>query len=102
MPRNAGFGADVYISIESKNGNAQRFDDWLGGVTGWQERFETFYARRPHLVIAQIEGVTEPFDSAHPPAIHPLYLTIKEHMDILAFVNKVEPADLGAELKVHQ
>ncbi len=74
----------------------------LRGLEDWQERFETFYLRRPHPSITQIEGITEPFDAAHPPAIHPLFLSEAEVQDILTYVYTLQPADLGAALVTHQ
>lgn len=74
----------------------------LRSLYDWQERFETFYLRPPHPAITQIEGVTDPFDPSRPPAIYPLFLTSEEVADILAYVSEVKPADLGAELIVHQ
>ncbi len=74
----------------------------LRGLPDWQERFMTFYLRLPHPSITQIEGITEPFDQARPPTIHPLLLTEAEVEDILTFVATVEPVDLGAPLVVYQ
>lgn len=74
----------------------------LRGFPDWQERFSTFYLRAPHPAITQIEGVTPPFDPAHPPTIEPLYLTKEAVDDILTFVATVTPLDLGAPLVEHQ
>ena len=74
----------------------------LRSLPDWQERFATFYARRPHPAISQIEGLTEPFDPAHPPTTYPLVLTVDEFNDILAYVATIPAADLGAPLVVHQ
>jgi len=68
-------------------------------LDGWETRFETFYILKPHPSFTQIEGVTQPFDPARPPAIVPLQMTLKELEDILAFVAKIQPADLGAPLQ---
>ncbi len=74
----------------------------LRSLPDWQERFATFYARRPHPAISQIEGLTAPFDPARPPTTFPLVLTVEEFNDILAYVSTIPAADLGAPLVVHQ
>ncbi len=74
----------------------------LRSLDDWQQRFETFYLRRPHPVIMQIDGITEPFDPAHPPTIHPLTMTETEVLDILTYAHTIQPADLGAALVMHQ
>ncbi len=67
----------------------------------WQRRFEAFFTLRPHPSFSQIEDVTEPFDPALPSPIFPLRITLEQLDDILAFVAKIPPADLGAPLQ-HQ
>ena len=62
----------------------------------WQERFESFFARNPHPSFTQIEGITEPFHVSRPPPIVPLELTLQDVEAILAYVSRIEPADLGA------
>lgn len=74
----------------------------LRSLPDWAERFASFYTRRPHPAITRIDDVTEPFDPAHPPSVYPLYLRDDDLLAILAFVNGIEPADLGAELIIHQ
>jgi len=73
----------------------------LRSLPDWEERFSTFYARIPHPAIVQLEGVSEPFDPAFPPANQPLRLTLNELEDILTFVSGLTPADLGAPLVEH-
>ncbi|WP_114287144.1 c-type cytochrome [Candidatus Halocynthiibacter alkanivorans] len=68
------------------------FDDW-------EERFQSFYARKPHPAYTQIEGVTAPFDPARPPPIVPLRLTPEELDAITDYVATIAPADLGAPLQ---
>ena len=64
----------------------------------WRQRFETFWTLNPHPSFTQIEGLTEPFDPARPPAIAPLVLTQDDLEAILAFVIRMKPKDLGAAL----
>ncbi len=65
----------------------------------WQARFATYYRRIPHPAFTQIDGLTEPFDAMLPSPIAPLALTLDEFNAILAFVARVDPADLGAPLE---
>ncbi len=74
----------------------------LRSLANWQERFATFYQRRPHPAITQIEDLTAPFDPARPPSAYPLYLSVDDFNNILAYVSTVAPADLGAPLVEHQ
>ncbi|MEZ5658323.1 MAG: cytochrome c [Burkholderiaceae bacterium] len=68
------------------------FDDWL-------RRFTSFYALRPHPAFTILAGVTEPFDPTRPSPIEPLRMTRDELEQILAFVDRIEPADLGRPLQ---
>ena len=74
----------------------------LRALPDWQERFVTFYLRPPHPALTQIEGLTDPFDPAHPPSTQPQEMTAEEFEDLLTFVTGVRPVDLGAPLVVHQ
>jgi mono/diheme cytochrome c family protein len=65
----------------------------------WSLRFGAFFALKPHPAFTQIEGVTEPFDPSRPSPISPLELTLEELNTIIAFVARIEPADLGAPLQ---
>lgn len=73
----------------------------LRSLPDWEERFSTFYARIPHPALVQLEGVSEPFDPAFPPANQPLWLTLEQLEDILTFVSTLPPADLGSPLVEH-
>ncbi|MCP5088414.1 MAG: hypothetical protein GY952_16605 [Rhodobacteraceae bacterium] len=67
----------------------------------WDRRFEAFFTLNPHPAFTQIDGITEPFDISHPSPISPLQLTLDDLGAILAYVAKLEPADLGAPIR-HQ
>jgi len=73
----------------------------LRSLPDWEERFSTFYVRIPHPALVQLEGVSEPFNPAFPPANQPLRLTLEQLEDILTFISGLAPADLGAPLEVH-
>lgn len=68
------------------------FPDWLA-------RFETFYVLRPHAAFTQIEDVTPPFDPERPSPIVPVEMTLEDLDAVLAFVQTVPPADLGAPIQ---
>lgn len=67
----------------------------------WQNRFTAFYALNPHPAFTQVADVTPPFDPMHPPAIAPVELSLEELDDIVAFVARITPADLGSPIQ-HQ
>ena len=72
----------------------------MRGFADWYNRFEAFYAYRPHPSFTMVEGVTPPFDKTLPPPIEPLRITPDEIQAILAYVITVKPADLGSALKL--
>ncbi|MDA7427887.1 hypothetical protein PGB28_05405 [Primorskyibacter aestuariivivens] len=69
------------------------FDDW-------DSRFAAFFALKPHPAFTQVEGITEPFPVHRPPPIVPLEMTLDDIDAILAYVQLLEPADLGAPLQI--
>ncbi len=72
----------------------------LRALGDWQARFATYYQRRPHPSFTQIEGLTEPFAATAPPPIVPLRLSVEDFNNIIAFVARIAPADLGAPLQM--
>lgn len=66
----------------------------------WLERFQSFFARNPHPSFTQVEGITEPFDITRPPPIVPVEITLEDLEAILAYVSRMEPADLGAPVRM--
>jgi len=62
----------------------------------WKARFEAFYTEPPHIAVTQIEGITEPFDPARPSPIAPMLLTEADVEAIMAFVETIEPKDVGS------
>lgn len=73
----------------------------LRALSDWNNRFESFYARKPHPSFTQIPDVTDPFSDQRPPPIHPLTLSLDDLDDILAYVSGLTPANLGAPIQ-HQ
>lgn len=67
----------------------------------WGARFAGFYALRPHPPFTQIADVTDPFPEDRPSPIVPIEMTLDEIEAMLAYVQQVEPADLGAPIE-HQ
>lgn len=71
----------------------------LRTLSNWEDRFQAFFSLNPHPAFTQIEDVTEPFDPERPSPIVPLSITLDDLEAILAYVAKVEPADLGAPIQ---
>lgn len=71
----------------------------MRGFSDWQRRFEAFFVLNPHPSFTVIDGVTEPFDESRPSPMVPVTVTIEELEAILAFVSRMEPADLGAPIQ---
>ncbi len=73
----------------------------LRNLPDWRRRFSVFWTLAPHPSFTQIEGVTEPFDPAHPPAIFPIFLTPDEAADIGSYVETLETKDLGGPIRTN-
>lgn len=73
----------------------------LRSLSDWDERFQSFFALNPHPSFTQVADVTEPFPSNRPSPIAPVEITLDDLDAILAYVNQLEPADLGAPIQ-HQ
>lgn len=86
--RMAGIGSTPSFSL------MRSFPDWV-------TRFESFYVLKPHAAFTKIEDVTPPFDPERPSPIAPIELSLDDLDDILAFVERLAPANLGAPIK-HQ
>lgn len=70
----------------------------LRSFEDWDSRFSQFYVLRPHGSFTQIADVTAPFNPEFPSPIVPVKITLDDLDDILAYVAKMAPADLGADL----
>jgi hypothetical protein len=70
----------------------------LRAMPAWEDRFAVFWTLNPHPSFTQVEGMTEPFDPQHPPAIAPVWPTLEEVEAINAFAASIPPKDLGAEV----
>lgn len=73
----------------------------LRSLKDWDVRFEQFFVLNPHPSFTQIEEITLPFDPSLPPPIVPMEMTQADLEAILAYVQGLAPADLGAPLQ-HQ
>lgn len=71
----------------------------LRTLRDWQDRFQAFYVLNPHPAFTQIADVTPPFDVSRPSPIFPVEMTLEDLDNILAFVQAIAPADLGAPIK---
>ncbi|MDP4032468.1 MAG: hypothetical protein Q8P60_06405 [Pseudorhodobacter sp.] len=70
----------------------------LRALADWGARLSVFHTLNPHPAFLRIAGVSPPFDTAYPPPIVPVELTLDEVAAIQAYVAALVPADLGAEL----
>ncbi len=73
----------------------------MRALPDWAARFVSFYSLNPHPAFLQVDGISAPFDVSRPPTIAPVLLTLDEVDNLLAYVQSVAPADLGAEIQ-HQ
>lgn len=73
----------------------------LRSFPDWLERFEAFYVLKPHPAFTQVEDITEPFPDHLPSPIAPIEVTLDQIDAIAAYVNSIEPADLGAPLSAN-
>jgi len=73
----------------------------LRTLPDWLRRFETFYVLNPHPAFTEIADVTPAFDPERPPPIVPVEMSLEDLDEILAYVARMEPADLGAPIR-HQ
>lgn len=71
----------------------------LRGFRDWDQRFAQFFLLNPHPSFTLIEEISEPFDPSRPPPIVPLRITLEDLDAILAYVEGIAPADLGAPLQ---
>lgn len=72
----------------------------LRAFDDWDSRFAAFFALKPHPAFTQVDGVTDPFPKDRPSPIVPLEMTLDDVDAILAYVQALAPADLGAPLQI--
>ncbi|MFK7877970.1 MAG: hypothetical protein AB8B71_19725 [Paracoccaceae bacterium] len=65
----------------------------------WENRFVAFYVLKPHAAFTQVLDVTEPFADNLPSPIAPIEMNLEELDAIIAYVNSIAPANLGAPIK---
>lgn len=61
----------------------------LKSMNDWRERFESFYARRPHPVHVRVEGI--PKLTNLPPNAAPFTIRLEDVAHILSFVESMPP-----------
>lgn len=71
----------------------------LRTLDDWQEKFNRFWTLNPHPSFTQIENVTPPFPPDLPPFIYPIFLTSDEVTAIGAYMQTIQPIDLGPPLE---
>ena len=67
----------------------------LRGRSNWSDLFRAFFLHNPHPSFTQVAGVTEPFDPNRQIHVAPVEITLEEIDAILAFVDTIEPKQLG-------
>lgn len=72
----------------------------LRAFDDWDSRFAAFFALKPHPAFTQVDGVTDPFPEDRPSPIVPVEMTLDDVDAILAYVQELAPADLGAPLQI--
>ncbi|SPH24039.1 hypothetical protein DEA8626_03087 [Defluviimonas aquaemixtae] len=70
----------------------------LRSLPDWDARFAAFFTLNPHPAFLLVTGVSPPFDPARPPPIVPVEITPAEVDALGAYVARMAPADLGAEI----
>ena len=64
-------------------------------------RMSGFYLLNPHPAFTVVQDMTDPFDPNRPPPIVPIKVTLDQIDALLAYMQGLQPADLGAPIK-HQ
>ena len=73
----------------------------LRTLSDWPQRMSGFYLLNPHPAFTVVQDVTDPFDPNRPPPIVPIQVTLDQIDALLAYMQGLQPADLGAPIK-HQ
>ena len=73
----------------------------LRTLVDWPQRMSGFYLLNPHPAFTVVQDVTDPFDPNLPPPIVPIQVTLDQIDALLAYMQRLQPADLGAPIK-HQ
>jgi mono/diheme cytochrome c family protein len=71
----------------------------LRSIPGWQAKLAAFWAVSPHAAVIQIEGLSDPLPPERPSPMAPIEMTIEELDAIRAYVESVEPKELGGPLQ---
>jgi hypothetical protein len=73
----------------------------LRTLADWPQRMSGFYLLNPHPAFTVVQDVTDPFDPNRPPPIVPIQVTLDQIEALLAYMQGLQPADLGAPIE-HQ
>ena len=65
------------------------------GLLDWEERFRAFWTVSPHLNVISIKEVYDAGSKLSPVVIAPIELSLDDIDDILSYVSKIKPKDLG-------
>jgi len=71
----------------------------MRGRPHWFDLFQKYWSENPHPSFTEVVGVTEPFSDTHLTHIAPVKVTLDEIDAITAFVETLEPLDLGRPIQ---
>ena len=65
----------------------------------WFDLFSKYWSENPHPSFTEVVGVTEPFGEDNVTHIVPVQITLRDIDAIIAFVETLEPLDLGRPIR---
>lgn len=65
----------------------------------WFDLFSKYWSENPHPSFTEVVGVTEPFGEGRVTHIAPVQITLQEIDAIIAFVETIEPKNLGRPIR---
>jgi hypothetical protein len=71
-------------------GSTPSFQLIVNSLPDWQERFETFHVRRPHLSFVRVSGFDYPDPTVFPPNASPVEIRLEDIGAIRAFAQTLK------------
>ncbi len=72
----------------------------LRALPDWQRRFSVFWSLRPHLGLVDVEEMSPERPPSRPVPIAPVRMTLDDVEDVLAYVARLAPKDLGKPVEM--
>ncbi len=72
----------------------------MRGRPHWVDLFRKYWSENPHPSFTEVIGVTEPFSDTNLTHIAPVRITLEQIDAITAFVETLEPLDLGRPIQI--